>query len=151
MKNQASFSNKKTFYTTILLFLLIFGFQNNCASANIKLTDTVGFNKYKGLVINSKSKTPLIFASITVNGTNISTVSNSQGEFTLKVLKDQANHQITVSYVGYTSKVLNLSDLNNDSTIRLETYIEELDEIKIVVKDAKSLILEVLKRKGDPQ
>jgi len=148
MKNQVTFSSKKTFYSVIFLILLIFGFQNDSHANNRSLTDTIGFKRYKGLVMDSKSKTPLVFASITVNGTNISTISNSQGEFTLKVPKDLTNRQVTISFLGYTSKVLNLTDLKNDSTIKLETYIEELDEIKIVVKDAKSLILEVLKRKG---
>ncbi|NQV77189.1 MAG: carboxypeptidase-like regulatory domain-containing protein [Lutibacter sp.] len=148
MKNQVTSSNKKTVYTVILLFILMFGFQNDSLANNRSLTDTIGFKRYKGLVVDSKSKTPLVFASITVNGTNISTISNSQGEFTLKVPKDLTNSQVTISFLGYTSKVLNISDFSAKTIIKLETYIEELSEVKILVKDAKSLILEVLKRKG---
>ncbi|WP_305602680.1 carboxypeptidase-like regulatory domain-containing protein [Lutibacter sp.] len=123
-------------------------FQNYSYAKNVILNDTIGVQRVKGLVVDSKTKTPLVFASISVNGTNISTVTNSNGEFTLKVPKKYQNELITFSFLGYTSKVLIFKDLKNESIIKLETYIEELEEIKITVKDAKSLILEVLKRKG---
>ena len=119
------------------------------ASTNRVLKDTVGFNEYKGKVIDGKTKKALVFASLTVNGTNISTVSNTQGEFLLKVPKVKSNQNVTISFLGYTSKILKLSDFSLKTTIKLETYIEELSEVNISVKDARSLILEVLKRKGD--
>ena len=133
---------------SILFFVLIIGFQS-FASTNLILNDTIGFNEYKGKVIDSKTKKGLVFASLTVNGTNISTISNTQGEFLLKVPKIHLNKNVTISFLGYTSKVLSLSEFSSKTIIKLETYIEELSEVNISVKDAKSLILEVLKRKGD--
>lgn len=130
--------------------MLIFGFQNfSYASVNKINNDTIGFYQYKGKVIDSKTKKILVFASLTVNETNISTITNTQGEFLLKVPKKYNNRKVTISFLGYTSKVLNLSDFNDEKTIKLETYIEELSEVKISVKDAQSLILKVLKRKGE--
>lgn len=142
--------NKKSFSNFILALILIVGFQNySYATYNQIDNDTIGFNQYKGKVIDSKTKKALVFASLTVNGTNISTITNSQGEFVIKVPKKYSNNRITISFLGYTSKVINLQDFDkNKIVIKLETYIEELSEIKILVKDAKSLVSEMLKRKG---
>lgn len=150
MIKQGLFSAKKSFVTSIYLLLLIFGFQNSTYAANRVLSDTIGFNEYRGSVIDSKTKKPLEFATLLVNGTNISTITNSQGNFLLKVPDNYADRRVTVSFLGYTSKVISLSDFDKDNTVlRLETYIEELSEVKINVKDATSLVQEMLKRKGD--
>lgn len=149
MLTQTKLLNKKSLVTKLFLFILIIGFQNYSFASSRILNDTIGFHKYEGKVIDGKTKKVLIFASLTVNGTNISTITNTQGEFLLKVPKKYQNQKVTISFLGYTSKILNLSDFNSYTTIKLETYIEELSEVKISIKDAKSLVLEVLKRKGD--
>lgn len=150
MIKPGSFSAKKSIVTSFFLLLLIVGFQNSGYATNRILNDTIGFNEYRGSVIDSKTKKPLEFATLLVNETNISTITNKQGDFLLKIPKKYANRKVTVTFLGYTSKVVNLSDFNSDKTIiRLETYIEELSEVKINVKDATSLVQEMLKRKGD--
>lgn len=147
-------------YTTIfltkkfvgVLFLSLFVsltlYANNFEKLQIA-QDTVGFNQYKGLVTDSKTKKPLVFASLTVNGTNISTVTNTQGEFLLKVPKKYTNRRVTVSFLGYTSKVINLSSFQStDNLIKLETHIEELAEVTVSFKNAENLVKEVIKRKA---
>lgn len=150
MIKQGSFSTRKSIINAFFLLLLIVGFQNSSYANNIILNDTIGFYEYRGSVIDSKTKKPLEFATLLINGTNISTITNTQGDFLLKVPKKYANRRVTISFLGYTSKVISLSDFDKDNTIvRLETYIEELSEVKINVKDATSLVQEMLKRKGD--
>ncbi len=140
--------NKKLLANYIKLIFLFIAFNTTFAS-NIIETDTIGSNRYKGAVIDSKSKKPLIFASLVVNQTNISTVTNTQGEFLLKVPKNKRNNTVTISFLGYTSKVVKLSNLKKDKNIiKLETHIEELSEIQITTKDALSLVKEVFKRKS---
>lgn len=133
----------------ILIFLLLIG-CHQFSYASKTYIDTVGVNRYRGIVLDSKHKKPLIFASITVNGTNISTVTNSQGKFLLKIPKKINSQHITISFLGYTSKVINLKNLENkNNVIKLDTYIEELSEVKIITKDALSLVKEALKRRGE--
>ena len=149
MKKQAVIFLKTALIIPILTLFFIVGFHQKTFSSNNILNDTIGYNSYKGIVIDGKTKEPLEFASISVNETNISTVANSKGEFLLKIPKKDRKNSVTVSFLGYTSKVINLSDFNKDKTIiSLETYIEELSEVKITVKDAPTLIKEVLKRRG---
>ncbi|MFD1293773.1 carboxypeptidase-like regulatory domain-containing protein [Lutibacter holmesii] len=148
METQAALFFKKTYIFTLLCFLCFVGNQQTIKASNIILNDTIGFNSYRGIVVEGNTKKPLEFASLNVNGTNISTVSNSKGAFLLKVPKKYKNENVTISFLGYTSKVMNLSDFNEEETIiRLETYIEELTEISITVKDAPTLMREVLKRR----
>lgn len=149
MNNQAQLFLKKNFTILIVCFIFFIGIQHKGYATNKILNDTIGFNSYKGIIVEGNSNKPLEFASLNVNGTNISTVSNSKGEFLLKVPKRFQNESVTVSFLGYTSKVLNLSEFKETNNIvQLETYIEELSEVNIVVKDAPTLIKEVLKRRS---
>ena len=150
MIKQVIFPIQKSLAISVLSFILIFGFQHSGYATNKILNDTIGFNQYKGKVVDSKSKNALIFASLTVSETNISTVTNTQGEFLLKVPKKFSDHSVIISFLGYTSQVINLTDFKSDDMlVKLETRIEELSEVRINVKDAKSLVLEVLKRRGE--
>lgn len=148
MKNRILHPKNKTLLNVAFTFFAIFCFQHTSFSANKIANDTIGFDEYKGIIIDSKSKKSLIFATIVVNNTNISSISNTQGEFSIKIPKEYKNPQITVSFLGYTSKVVTLTTTNY-LEIKLETYIEELSEIKINITDAKTLIREMLRRKGD--
>jgi hypothetical protein len=142
-------ASKKIVSTLSLLFLFTFLIQTNGFSATTIKKDTVEFKQYQGVVIDSKTKKELVYATITVSGTNISTITNSQGDFSIKIPTVYLTNKIIVSYLGYTSQVIDIQNLTeNNNIIKLETYIEELSEVKIEVKDAKSLVLEMLKRRS---
>jgi len=146
--NTTQFHNKNLAKTLIFCFFFI-GFSQ-FSTAGIVENDTIGFNQYKGKIVDSKNKRELIFATLSVNGTNISTISNTQGEFLLKVPKKFSERRITISFLGYTSQVIRLADLSPENNIiKLETYIEELSEIRITARDAGALVKEMLKRRGD--
>jgi len=107
------------------------------------------YQEYKGIVIDKKSKAPLVSATIALNETNISTITNSEGEFSLKVPKDSPNKKITVSFLGYKDKEVSLSSLVGDKTkIKLQVSVTELSEINIDPKDPEALIKAVMKRRG---
>lgn len=150
MKNKDIILKKmlKEFVAFIFFTLIVFQ-QNGYANTEI-VQDTTNFKQYKGKVIDSKSKKPLVFATLLVNNTNISSITNTQGEFLLKIPTNYSNHRVTVSFLGYTSKVIDFNDLNKSNiVIKLETHIEELSEIKITIEDANSLVREMLRNRGN--
>ncbi|GGK42060.1 MULTISPECIES: carboxypeptidase-like regulatory domain-containing protein [Flavobacteriaceae] len=150
MKNKDRFLKKMLNRLVACVFLTLIVFQNNGYANNEIVQDTIKFKQYKGKVIDSKSKKPLVFATLIVNNTNISSITNTQGEFLLKIPTDYINHRVTISFLGYTSKVIDFNDLNeSDIVIKLETHIEELSEIKINIEDANSLVRAMLKSRGD--
>jgi len=47
--------------------------------------DSSGFKEYKGVVVNARTKKALEYASISVTNSNISTITNLEGVFLVKV------------------------------------------------------------------
>ena len=101
----------------------------------------------KGTVLDSETGRPLPYASILLNGTNRGTVSNLDGEFTLKL--ESSNHTLVFRYVGYKSDSLVVSaTLKKDITIRLIRQPFLLPEILITSENpAYRIIREAIRRK----
>lgn len=134
-----------------VIFFVFFGmnvFADTLFQAQEK---TQNFTEFTGSVIDSKSKAPLAFATLNVDDTNISTVTNSDGEFLLKVPNTLVNQNITISFLGYQTKTVPLSNLNGDAIqILLEESAMELSEVKInAPKDARTLVKTALDKKGE--
>ncbi|WP_343486793.1 carboxypeptidase-like regulatory domain-containing protein [Allomuricauda sp. d1] len=108
-------------------------------------------NVYKGEVVEEGSNRPLVFASLSVEGTNISTITNTEGEFQLKVPKEHASEDVIVAFLGYQTKQISLSQLKNDKNkIELQISVTQLTEVDIEApKNAASLVKEVLSKKGE--
>jgi hypothetical protein len=112
--------------------------------------DSENYTEYKGKIVDKKSGTTLPFASLVVAGVNISTISNSEGEFSLKIPNGILNPKITVSFIGFRNKTVFLADLKTDkSRIELEPTSVELPELNVISKDAELLMKAVLEKKGE--
>ena len=109
------------------------------------------FIQYKGKVLDKDSKKPLVFASLNIESTNISTVTNSEGEYVLKITKELEDKTLIVSFLGYKSKSIRINSLDRKKAdIKLEISITELTSVNISIpKDAKKLVAETLKKKGE--
>jgi hypothetical protein len=107
--------------------------------------------EYSGVVVDASSERPLVFATLSVNETNISTITNSDGEFSLKILKDMPDAVITISYLGYMQKeipVLEFTSENN--SIKLKNATVALNEVNLTLpKDAKTLVKTALKKRAE--
>ena len=69
-----------------------------------------------GKIIDTDTRSPLYFASINLDGTNIANVTNSEGFFSLKLPLDVSGERtITTSYLGYLSTTLKVSDFLGSS------------------------------------
>ncbi len=110
-----------------------------------------GYHQYKGEVIDSNTKKPLVFATISLGGTNISTVTNAEGQFSLKVPDDVQGDHILITFLGYRSKSIPLLQFSEDQNrIPMEVSVTELPEVDISIpKDASAFVREALKKKGD--
>jgi hypothetical protein len=113
--------------------------------------ENVAFRQYTGEVEDSQSKNPLVFATITLDGTNISTVTNTEGQFSIKIPEDLANGNLTISFLGYKTATFPLSQFEGDrNRVTLDILVTELPEINIVApKNAETLVRETLRKKGE--
>ncbi|MDO9152988.1 MAG: carboxypeptidase-like regulatory domain-containing protein [Paludibacter sp.] len=106
--------------------------------------------EFKGIVIDKETKSPLAFTNINVNGTNISTVTNTEGEFSIKIFKEDINEKISFKFIGYKNKsVLPSEFVDYKAKIELEPIAIELPEVSVISKDAESLVLAMLEKKAE--
>lgn len=86
-----------------------------------------------GKVIGNETGAPLPFAGVVAMGTNISTVTNIDGEFTIKLYLGEAE-EIEISSLGYKNKVLAVKDLKTDgkrNMITMDLSLINIQEITI--------------------
>ncbi|GAA4272589.1 carboxypeptidase-like regulatory domain-containing protein [Aquimarina gracilis] len=152
--NQKNNFSYKIYLTSILIFVFTITFSTQLQAmsyfqeSNVE-DDITSYNEYKGSVYDNESNRPIVSATISVNNTNISTVTNDEGKFSLKVPKDLSENKITISHLGYNDKVIELSQFGKKAMkIRLDLSITELSEVNIDPRDPEALIRAVMKKKG---
>ena len=142
----------------LLSFILVLSFSQvmGAESFNFKkkkkvktqqVIDTLKYNVYKGVIKDKATGDLLIFANISVNGSNVATVSNSDGEFLLKIAKNRDAKTITVSHIGFKNTDFAIVNLKRKKNIlELESAIVPLGEINIYPHDPLFLVRSILRK-----
>ena len=146
MRNNLNFKSEKGLQLA-LIFIIIFGYLLSINTSDAQTKDQNRFSEFNGLVIDGKTKKPLEFASITVNSTNISTISNLDGKFLLKVPSSDLDKSVTVSYLGYKNKVIRLQDFSKNTVVKMEESFVNLPAVSLVASDPIIIIKKVLKNR----
>jgi hypothetical protein len=136
----------------ILILLLIFYWCGNALAVQSAgyVADSLQFKQYKGTVVELDSRKPLGFATLTLEGTNLSTVANSDGEFSFKVPLAQINGNVVVNFLGHKEKVISLSTLKPEKNrIELELLSVTLGTVNIHPRDPDMLIRAILSKRGE--
>ncbi|TVZ09367.1 carboxypeptidase-like protein [Cellulophaga sp. RHA_52] len=132
------------FYSFLFCFMFLF--------LGLPTVNAQEFNQYKGEILDSDSKKPLVFATLSIAGSNISSISNAEGKFSLKVPNEISTGDLVVSFLGYKTKKIDLKTLkkSGNNKIFLDITVTALSEINISApKDPKALVLETLKKRGE--
>lgn len=133
------------------IFVLIFlGVSSLKAASFYQEEQENDYNEYRGVVVDNRGN-GIASAYLTVEETNISTVTNSEGVFSLKVPKDMENNSVHVAAMRYQSSTVPLDYLKNPGTkITLEESAEELSEVAIYTsEDPRELVRSMLRKRGD--
>jgi len=134
---------KKNFVILTLFLSFIF-----FSSLQIKAQENT-FQQYQGIVKDNVSHNPLVFAVIRIIDTNISTITNTEGEFKLKVPENYYHKEIEITMLGYERFTISLEEFKNNSTLFLNTSIVKLSEIVLTLpKDAKHLVKTMFNKTG---
>lgn len=103
-----------------------------------------------GVVRDKESRKKLENVNIFLVGQNIGTVSNTDGEFSLKLAEADSTSDIEISHVGYQSARLPVKALEKtgrkEVTIWLTPVTMRLDEILVFGGDARLLVEEALRK-----
>jgi hypothetical protein len=99
------------------------------------------YNTISGVVKDAKTHDVIVFASVSITGTDIGTVTNSEGEFTLKVNKSLNAKTFEISHLSYLNQTFNIeASIGSDKVFYLNEHVFQLREISIVPDDARSLV-----------
>jgi len=129
--------------------MLLFIIQSDAQINPINNNDSSSFKYFKGTILDSKSKNELTFASITVSGSNISTISNSEGDFLIKIPIDKQDGSLIISFLGYKHKTISIKDLMQEKNIvYLEPIKNLLKEVVVNAMDANKLFSNVLNNRS---
>ncbi len=108
------------------------------------------FTIYKAMVVDKQTGKPLAFAGVTIEGTNYTTVTNTEGEFAIKIPSETKEANISIQFIGFKSRSISIREFKNDKIkIELEPSAVELPEISVISKDAETLVLSMFEKKGE--
>lgn len=122
-----------------------------CILFIIPFTDPVSAQSQitlKGIIIDKATNEPLPFATITVPQSKISVVTNEAGEFQFHIPPDNKEAQVQISYLGYKTIKLKVSEINPDvvTSFRMESQIQQLKEVEIKEKKGDTPADEIVDR-----
>lgn len=105
------------------------------------------FYSVSGKVLDASSKRQLSYASIQLISTNISNVTNSEGNFILKVPVNLKSDTLLVSYLGYkTQKIVLKPGIDQIINIMLNPSEIDLKPITIRPQDPYELVMMAINR-----
>lgn len=104
---------------------------------------TSGQIKINGLVVDKSNNKPIPYVNISIDETNIGTITNEKGMFNISISNKLLEKTIIFSHIQYDKKKITIQKLK-DTIIKLENNTLELDEVVINSSD-NSIINGILK------
>ncbi|SKB26689.1 carboxypeptidase-like regulatory domain-containing protein [Macellibacteroides fermentans] len=102
-----------------------------------------------GTVKDKQTKKKLEYVNISVPGTNVGTITNSDGEFTIKVQDSLQAKVVEISHIGYYNYRIALTGNDMvDENVMLTQNANVLEEVVVRAHDPRMLIEEAMNRIG---
>ena len=154
MENKQQYPKHKTI-VFLALFLAVIISSNTVTGAAFfqdqLQQDDNEYVEFSGTVEDNQTGNALVFATISVEQTNISTITNTDGEFLIKIPKNLTGGTISIAILGYKTKRIPISELSSENNrIKLDILVTVLSEINVKLpKDAKALVRMTFKKKSE--
>ena len=102
-----------------------------------------------GTVKDKQTKKKLEYVNISVPGTNVGTITNSDGEFTIKVQESLQAKVVEISHIGYYNYRIALTGNDMvDENVMLTQNANVLEEVVVRAHDPRMLVEEAMNRIG---
>lgn len=144
----------KVFFTVIasaLILLVSSGDLTASAAPGRTKKEQQQVTVIRGRVVDAETNQPLVFAGIAVQGSNVSTITNLDGEFTLKIGAGETGN-LEFSYVGYKNRVMAIDEMKTNgqrNVIELETAMIPIKEIIVKPLIPSEIMEQVISRFSD--
>lgn len=146
MKTTISKINLTAVMLVLLMAANLFAVRTaNASQFVLQNDDTTSYVTVAGKVVDKETGKPVMFANVLINGTNIGTVANSEGEFLLKVPKSKSNEKILISHLGYKNYSASVNQIKSLEKILLEVATVQLKEITVRSEEPAVLFRSALK------
>ncbi|MFD2514124.1 carboxypeptidase-like regulatory domain-containing protein [Pontibacter locisalis] len=101
--------------------------------------------KLKGITVDAANHIPLPFVSLGLKGTDLGTVSTSNGEFELSVAEKHVSDTVVISMVGYMQLRYTVKELSQllkaNPQIPMEAATYTLNEVEVTSKKLRTVTL----------
>ena len=102
--------------------------------------------EFSGVIKNEKNKKAIGNVSVTVPGTNIGTVTNSDGFFKLKIPASSVKNGIKIEQIGYQNLEMPLDHRNPSLQIFLQPSAKELKEVLVLGGNPRDIVEAAIKK-----
>lgn len=128
------------------IWLILAGLLLGTLPAVAQSESAVDYITVNGMVRDKQSKKKLEYVNVSVPSTNIGTITNSEGEFTIKLPKSVSS-VVEISHIGYLSEQIPVNGKNiSELTVYLIPNANVLDEVIIRAQDPRFLVEEALSK-----
>jgi hypothetical protein len=96
-----------------------------------------------GVVKDKESRKGLANVNISVIGSNVGTITNTDGEFSLKLSKTNSSKELVISHIGYQNVRITANEWNNDKkrmTIWMTPHSLTLKDVNVFGGDPRELV-----------
>lgn len=133
-------TRKKQAASLMLICFMLFSFVSLCAQ------DGASYTTISGIVKDQKSKKKLEYVNVSVPGTNIGTISNEDGRFSIKVSDSLQARALEFTRMGYYNKLETLEGKNiEDMTVFMALNARELPEVVVQYQNPLLVVEQALK------
>jgi len=114
---------------------------------NTRIPEPKGeFIKLTGRLMDEKSGEFLPSATVSLLNQPIGTITNAEGEFILKIRKENAGEPVVLSCLGYSQKIIPVEELQKKDTIALHPISIRVREVKVVAIPVNEILDKVIER-----
>ena len=115
-----------------------------------QVDDSLSYESYTGKIVDSQTNKPVVFANVVLKGTSIGTVTNADGEFLIKAPSNADIRVIEITYIGYSSKEVQLADLKSSrNPILLSSVTVPIEAVTVSYGDPVELLTRAIENIPD--
>jgi len=134
--------NPEEFQFTELENQIIITSRNDTETRLISIPDSIPVKYFflSGKILERKKETPVTYASVSVLNKPIGTITNSDGEFLLKLHPKYINDTLVISNMGYAQVFMPANQLLDEDLILLNPISIRIREVKVTATTPEKLL-----------
>ncbi len=134
--------NPSEFKFTELQNQVIISKRTDLKTPKTEINDTIPVKYFflTGKIIDEKKEEPISYASVSVLNKPIGTITNTDGDFLLKIHPDNIYDTVVISSMGYSQIILPAYQLLDEDLIRMKQISIRIKEVKVTAISPTQLL-----------